>query len=52
MLQKRVHVSTEKFRDINKREQKLGTALLYLISILVAAGILTVLFSEWGIFEI
>lgn len=51
MLQKRVHVSGEKFREKTEKQQKIGTALLYLIALLVAAGIITVVLSEWGIFK-
>lgn len=40
MLQKRSKIAVQNFRLKTKREQKIGMALLYLISILVASGIL------------
>ncbi|WPC21108.1 hypothetical protein N6G96_07370 [Pediococcus inopinatus] len=48
MLQKRSKIAVQNFRLKTKREQKIGMALLYLISILVASGILIVLLSTLG----
>lgn len=51
MLQKRSKIAVQNFQLKTKREQKIGTALLYLISILVASGILIVLLSTMGEFQ-